>query len=209
MSAGFFYPQRMGRIILQAMEEVMGRESLHSLLHGSEHAEWIRNAPAEGQEPGEGSLPFESVSSLHAALEQAYGTRSGRGIALRIGRASFNYGLREFGSQLDINSPDFRLLPLPLKIRAGVQSVADLFNQNSDQVVQVHENDDHITWNIERCPLCWGRKSEDPVCHLAVGLLQESLYWLSGGKIFDVEETHCIARGDESCSLRIDRQPLA
>jgi predicted hydrocarbon binding protein len=44
---------------------------------------------------------------------------------------------------------------------------------------------------------------------MAVGLLQESLYWLSGGKIFNVEETHCIARGDKACTIVIDRTPIS
>jgi predicted hydrocarbon binding protein len=46
------------------------------------------------------------------------------------------------------------------------------------------------------------------MCHLAVGLLQESLYWLSGGKMFNVEETACIGRGDAACTISIDRTPL-
>jgi predicted hydrocarbon binding protein len=41
-----------------------------------------------------------------------------------------------------------------------------------------------------------------------VGLLQESLYWLSGGKIFNVEETECIARGDPACTILIEKQPI-
>ena len=40
-------------------------------------------------------------------------------------------------------------------------------------------------------------KAYDPVCHLAVGLLQEALYWVSGGKVFNVEEKTCIAAGDK------------
>jgi predicted hydrocarbon binding protein len=44
---------------------------------------------------------------------------------------------------------------------------------------------------------------------LAVGLLQEALYWLSGGKIFDVKEITCIARGDPACTIVIDPTPLS
>jgi predicted hydrocarbon binding protein len=73
----------------------------------------------------------------------------------------------------------------------------------------VEEKDNKILWHIERCPLCWKRKTEEPICHLAVGLLQESLYWLSGGKIFNVEETTCIAKGDATCTIMIDKTPLS
>jgi predicted hydrocarbon binding protein len=50
---------------------------------------------------------------------------------------------------------------------------------------------------------------DDPACHLAVGLLQESLYWVSGGKIFNVQETHCIARGDPACTIAIGMTPIS
>jgi predicted hydrocarbon binding protein len=190
----------MGHILLLAMEEVMGPEETRSVMS---------LAPGSELASSERSFPFETVSELHSALEQAYGPHSGRGLALRIGRASFNYGLREYGPQMGIQEPGFRMLPLPAKLQVGTRSFAELFNHGMDQVVKIQETDHHILWNIEHCPLCWGRKSEEPVCHLAVGLLQESLYWLSGGKIFAVEETHCIASGDPACILRIDRQPLS
>jgi predicted hydrocarbon binding protein len=206
MNASYYYPQRMGRIILQAMEEVMGRPGLERVLQAASHPELMDNDPAGDADR---SFPFESVSGLHSALEKSFGWRGGRGLAQRIGRASFTYGLREYGAQLGVADPAFRLLPLPVKLQVGIQSFAQLFNHHTDQMVQIQETDEHILWKIERCPVCWGRKAEQPVCHLAVGLLQESLYWLSGGKIFDVEETHCIACGDPACTVQIARQPLA
>jgi predicted hydrocarbon binding protein len=102
----------------------------------------------------------------------------------------------------------FRLLPMENKLRSGVEIFADIFNHFSDQRVRVENHHDHFIWKIERCPICWNRVSEEPVCHMAIGLLQESLYWVSGGKNFKIEETACIAKGDESCDLRIDKQAL-
>jgi len=43
---------------------------------------------------------------------------------------------------------------------------------------------------------------------LAVGLLHESLYWVSGGKQFAVEETECIASGAASCVIAINKRPV-
>jgi len=63
-------------------------------------------------------------------------------------------------------------------------------------------------WHNDRCPVCWGRKTEVPCCHLAVGIIQESLYWVSGGRNFTVQEIACIARGDEACTIAIDKKPL-
>jgi len=202
----YFYPERMGRIILLAMEEVIGREGVHSILDLASIPPYTEENPAARSEK---NFPFKSVTRLQESLEQAYGPQGGRGTALRIGRACFQYGLREYGSSLGITETAFRLLPLSTKIHAGARSFAELFNTQTDQRVRLDEHDGKLYWIIERCPLCWERKAAEPVCHLAVGLLQEALYWLSGGKIFNVEEIACLARGDQACTILIDQTPLS
>lgn len=207
MSAdSFFYPQKMGRIILTGMEEVMGAHGMDAVLRRASLEQYIQNYPPARSER---NFPFETVSLLQSTLEQVYGPRGGRGLALRAGRACFKYGLKEYGSLLGLTEMAFRLLSLPTKLNAGAKSFAGLFNKHTDQKVRVEEKDNNILWHIERCPLCWGRTTEEPVCHLAVGLLQESLYWLSGGKVFDVAETACIAKGSPSCTIEIDTIPFS
>jgi predicted hydrocarbon binding protein len=90
----------------------------------------------------------------------------------------------------------------------GAKAFAELFNSFTDQKVRVEEGDGKLFWHIERCPLCWERRAQEPVCHLAVGLLQEALYWLSGGKVFTVEEITCVATGDKACTIVVDQSPI-
>ena len=202
----FFYPLKMGKIILLGMEEVMGLNGVDALLRLAPLENFIRNSPQVNEEH---AFSFETVSLLQSTLELAYGPRGGRGLALRVGRACFKYGLKEYGSMLGLTEIAFRLLPLPTKLHTGAKAFADLFNKHTDQKVRVEEKDNKIFWYIERCPLCWERKAEEPICHLAVGLLQEALYWVSGGKVFNVEETACIARGDAACTIVMDQTPLS
>lgn len=199
------YPLKMGRIILLGMEEVMGRNGMNAVLRLAALDALIDNYPPARADR---TFPFETVTLIQSTLEQAYGPRGGRGLALRIGRACFKYGLKEYGSLLGLTEMAFRMLPLPAKLSRGAKSFAELFNWHTDQRVRLEETDDQIFWHIERCPLCWERKSVDPVCHMAVGLLQESLFWVSGGKIFNVEETSCIACGGEACTIVIDKTPI-
>jgi predicted hydrocarbon binding protein len=207
MSAeSFFYPQKMGRIIFLSMEEVMGSHGVDAILLLASLEKFIQNYPSDTKVR---DFPFETVSLLQSTLEKAYGPRGGRGLALRVGRASFKYGLKEYGSMLGLTEMAFRLLSMPTKLSAGARSFAGLFNKYTDQKVQVEEKENKIFWHIERCPLCWGRTADEPICHLAVGLLQESLYWLSGGKVFDVKETTCIAQGDATCTIAIDTTPFS
>ena len=201
----YYYPNRMGRIILLSMEEVMGRTGVNAVLHLASLPSLIENYPPDNTSL---SFPFSTVSHLTEVLEQAYGPHGGRGLALRIGRACFSYGMRQYGTQMGLTEMAFRLLPLPAKLQAGAKAFAELFNKFTDQQVRVEVAGGHILWHIERCPLCWERKSSDPVCHLAVGLLQEALYWVSGGKVFTVEEQTCIAAGDSSCTIVVDQSPI-
>jgi len=201
----FFYPQKMGRIIFLGIEEVIGISGMNAILHLASLENFQHNYPPPRAER---SFSFENISSVQSALEKAYGPRGGRGLALRAGRACFSYGIKEYGSILGLTEMAFRLLPLSTKLHAGAKTFADLFNKYTDQKVRVEEKDNKIFWHIENCPLCWQRKADEPLCHLAVGLLQEALYWLSGGKVFNVEETACIARGDGACTIMIDQTPL-
>lgn len=205
-SDSFFYPQKMGKVMLLGLEEVIGKSGVASILDLGGLAHLSQNLPPATTDK---TFRFEAVSQIHQALEQQFGPRGGRGLALRAGRASFKYGLKEYGSLMGITEMAFRLLPLQTKLRVGAKSFADLFNKHTDQIVRLEETDEKIFWHIERCPLCWGRTADEPICHLAVGLLQEALYWVSGGKVFNVEEIACIAQGASACTIEIDKIPLS
>ncbi len=211
----YYYPNRMGRILLLAMEEILGRSGVNAVLNLADLPGYINNYPPYNQDL---AFSFDTISRLQTALESAYGPRSGRGLAQRIGRASFKYGLREFGPELGLTDLAFRLLPLPGKLKGGTAAFAALFNDFTDQRVRLESDDKNIYWHIERCPLCWGRpvreadsisQSSGPCCHLAVGLLQEALYWLSAGRYFEVEEQKCITCGDSTCTIVINQTPLS
>ena len=202
----FHYPNRMGRIILLSMEEVMGRNGVNALLKLASQPSLIENYPADDTKL---DFPFSTVSNIGETLEQVYGPHGGRGLSLRIGRACFNYGVRQYGTQMGLTQMAFKLLPLPAKLNAGAKAFAELFNAFTDQRVRVEEDGRKLLWHIERCPLCWERKTHEPACHLAVGLLQEALFWLSGGKVFNVEEQTCIAAGDSLCTIAVDQSPIS
>jgi predicted hydrocarbon binding protein len=201
----YYYPNKIGRIVLLAMEEIMGRNGVNAVLNLAKLRHLINNYPPNNFDRQFG---FEEVGSIQQSLDDMYGPRGGRGLALRAGRACFKYGLKEFGPVLGIADLAFRLLPLNMKLKVGAEVFADTFNKYTDQRVRLGEEEDRLIWHNERCPICWGRKSDSPCCHLAVGILQESLYWVSGGKNFSVQEIACIARGDETCTIVIDKKPL-
>lgn len=198
----YYYPQKMARIILLAMEEIIGRNGVTAVLNQAKLSDLIGNYPLNTFDR---TVSFETVAMLQVALEQLYGPRGGRGIALRVGRATFKYGLREFGPLLGFTDLAFRLMPQEERLRQGAENFAEVFNRFTDQVVRVEETPDMFLWKIDRCPLCWERKTEGTACHLAVGLIQEALYWATGGKYFNIEEVACVATGAPSCIIQIEK----
>ncbi|HKZ84534.1 MAG TPA: 4-vinyl reductase [Anaerolineae bacterium] len=201
----FYYPNKMGRIILIAIEEVMGRNGVNAVLNLAGLKHLINNYPPNNFDR---AFSFEEVSALLKALEDLYGPRGGRALAVRAGRAVFKFGLKDFGPILGIADLAFRIMPLNMKMKVGFEVFAELFNKFTDQIVRLGEDEKAYYWIIERCPMCWGRKSEGPVGSLATGILQEGLYWLTGGKNFHVEETECVACSAHQGLFVIDKRPL-
>ncbi|MCA9935863.1 MAG: 4-vinyl reductase [Ardenticatenaceae bacterium] len=205
LELNYHYPNKMGRIILTAMEEIMGRHGVNAVLNLAHLHDLVNNYP-----PNNLSLDFtfEEVSAIQQALDDMFGERGGRGLALRAGRETWKYALKEFAPVLGITDLASRILPLGMKIKIGLEVFAETFNKFTDQRVRLGEDSRGYLWVIETCPMCWQRTSEKPCCHLAVGLLEQSLDWVSRGKRFRVEEVSCIACGDDSCTIVISKKPI-
>jgi hypothetical protein len=178
---------------------------LNAVLNMAKLSHLIDNYPPEDMEK---RFDFADFASLNAALEEMYGPRGGRGLALRAGRAGFARGLQGFGALVGASDLAFKVLPLGTKLKLGLPMMAAVFNQFSDQISRVEEKEDHFVYYIDRCPVCWGRKTDKPVCFAATGLLQEGLRWVSGGKEFRVDETTCIGMGDPACTYLIYKEPV-
>ncbi|RMF35376.1 MAG: 4-vinyl reductase [Chloroflexi bacterium] len=187
------------------MEEIMGRNGLNAILNMAGLSEYIDNFPPDNLEK---EFDFADYAALNQALEDMYGPRGGRGLALRAGRASFARGLQGFGALAGVGDLALKMVPLHMKLKMGLPAMARVFTQVSDQISRVEERDGNFVYIIERCPVCWGRKAEKPICHAAVGLLQEGLRWVSGGKEFRVEEIACIAVGDKNCEFLVYKDPI-
>jgi predicted hydrocarbon binding protein len=188
---GLYYPNKFGLIIIKSLEEVMGKNGLNAILNLGGLNNYIENYPPDNLDKG---FDFAELSGIGVALEEMYGPRGGRGLALRAGAADLA----------------FVVLPLQSKLRIGLPAFAKIFSQLSDQHSTVEEKDSEFIWTIHKCPVCWGRTNADkPVCYIATGLLQEALKWVSGGNEFRVNESKCVAVGDAVCEFVIQKEPIA
>jgi hypothetical protein len=204
--SGLAYPNKFGVILVRALEEVMGRNGLNAILNLAGLSQYIEHPLPDNLEKG---FDFAEVAAVNAALEDMYGPRGGRGLSLRVGRALFADGLRNFGMLAGVGDLAFKVLPLQAKLRIGLPAVAKIFSTISDQYSTVEEKENEFVYTIHKCSECYGRRAEaKPMCFIATGILQESLKWVSGGNEFRVNESKCIAVGDDVCEYVIQKEPL-
>lgn len=203
--SGYHYPNLIAKIYIEAIEEVMGTNGLKALLNMAQMPHLIDNHPPANLAK---EFDFADFAHLNESLELMYGPRGGRALALRAGRKAFAQGLSNLGAMVGVADRTFRLLPLSIKLKVGLRAMATAFSSTSDQISYVHEESDHFIYVIERCPVCWNRHADTPICHAAMGIIQEALDWGSGGRKFRTAEVTCIAKGDPTCNFVIYKQPI-
>lgn len=204
--SGYYNSNKFARILIESIMEITGKNGVNAVLNYSNLSSLVDNFPPDNLDR---AFDFAHFSMIFQALEEIYGKRGGRGLALRVGRTTFDDVLKDYGALAGVSDLAFRVLPIQMKISIGLQAMAKIFSEKSDQISTVEELDDSYVYTIEQCPICWGREEEDhPICFYMVGLLQEGLNWISGGKDFRINETKCIAIGDDICEFTIYKQPI-
>ena len=203
--SGLYYPNKIARIYLDVLEDIMGKNGLNSVLNKAGLARLIDNYPPDNLRK---EFDFAEFAALNQGLDDTYGPRGGRVFALRGGKASVKAGLEAFGAAVGISGLAMKVLPLQAKIKVGLTGMARIFTTFSDQNSTVQDDGDRYVYVIKQCPVCWGREADRPICHGAVGLLQGGLHWASGNKDFAVVQTECKAMGHEKCSFDIFKEPL-
>ncbi|HXV43659.1 MAG TPA: V4R domain-containing protein [Anaerolineae bacterium] len=204
--SGFYYPNKMVRIYLTAIEEMVSPEAMKTVLNLADLPQFIEAYPPNnmGRE-----VDFADFSAIGAALEKMYGARGERGLGLHASKATFNQGVADLGSLTGVGELAFKAISPNAKLKIGLKAMAESFNKFSDQVTVVEEASDRFVYTIQRCPVCWGRTSSRPICYIAGGIIGAGLRWLSEGHYFEVDEVACCATGDKSCVFHIKKETLS
>ncbi len=204
--SGYYNTNKFARIYLAAAQEIAGENGIKTLLNYAGLKKYIDALPPDNLDK---EFDFASFSMINQALEEIYGPRGGKGLALRIGRTTFDDVLKDYGDLAGVGDVAFKILPLQQKIKFGLDAMARIFSEKSDMITRVQETDEAYLYQVELCPVCWGRKDPDQaICYYLVGLLKEGLHWVSGGKEFTIEETLCIGKGDQICEFNIQKKPF-
>jgi len=203
--AGLYLPNRIARYFFVAMDDVMGQAAFKTLLKQAGLLSYVNELPPDNLVK---EFDFASMTALNIALEDSYGIRGGRGMTLRVGRASFSLGLRTFGAMAGMSDPAFRALPRDECCFIGLKALANIYNTFSDQHCEVEQTPESFRFIVDHSATAWGRKSEKPVCHALAGIVQECMRWASNGHEYYVYETACTACGDPRCVFVINKTPI-
>jgi predicted hydrocarbon binding protein len=205
-SSGMYYPNRIARSYFLALEEVMGKHGLEATLEIAGLNGFVGTLPTDTLER---TVDFAVLSALNLALDEMYGARGGRGMALRAGRAWLVKGMNGFGALSGVGDPAFRALSVEERVRISLRALASVFTHFSDQRSSFEETAQAFRFNVENSPTAWMRESDKPVCHPLVGLLQETVRWAANGRDYAVREVECGACGrSSSCIFLVNKHPL-
>jgi len=187
------------RQALISAQEVMGENGLNTVLRTSGLERFIGNFPPDNLEP---AIQASQYAKFNESIESFYG-RGGRGMLRRIGKASFQYAVREQSALLGLAGAALKLLPERQRIKFILNSMVGALKKSNPQVeAWVDDSGERVAYLESTCAICHGRQSSDPVCHLYVGSIGEAVQWASGNE-HQIVETHCIARGDPYCRFEV------
>lgn len=187
------------RQALVSAQEVMGDNGLNTVLRTCGLERFIGNFPPNDLQP---SIQASQYAKFNEAIEAFYG-RGGKGILRRIGKASFQYGVREQSALLGVAGVALKLLPERQRIKFILNGMVDALKKSNAEVnAWIDEGSDRLAYIEATCAICNGRHSTEPICHLYVGSITEAVLWATG-KEFVIHETHCLAKGDEYCRFEV------
>jgi predicted hydrocarbon binding protein len=187
------------RQALVSAQEVMGENGLNAVLRSVKLERFIGSFPPNDTNPG---IQTTEYARFNEAIESFYG-RGGKGMLRRIGKASFQYGIREQGALMGVAGAALKLMPQRGRIKFVLNAMVGALKKTNAQVDAWVEDDGvKLAYCESTCAICLGRHSGEPVCHLYVGSVGEAVRWATGEE-HDIVETHCIAKGDKYCRFEV------
>jgi hypothetical protein len=187
------------RQALVSAQEVMGENGLNTVLRTSGLERFIGNFPPDDLNP---AIKTSDYARLNEAIEEFYG-RGGRGMLRRIGKASFQYAVREQAALLGLAGAALKLLPTRQRIKFILNALVNALKKSNPQVqAWVEEAGDTFAYCDASCAICHGRHSTNAICYLYIGSIGEAVQWATGQE-FKIVETLCTAKGDSHCRFEV------
>ena len=191
------------RVLLDAIEDIMGTNGTKAVLNAGGLSKYIDNYPPKSLEMG---AHFSEYGALQQAVEEFYGPRGARAMLLKIGRATFHFGLKDQPAIMGLAGIALKAIPEKNRMKLILERMAKAATDRINQPSHIVEEDDAFYYVQDECPCRWRPEHDKPCCFVSVGALMEAMAWTTG-KVYKVEEVACIANGASNCVYRIPKEP--
>lgn len=176
----------------------LGADQFHAMLA-------LSKLPAEWAKPEtflkmDAAHAAQAYASLQAAMRTYFG-RGARGVLLRVGQRLWHHLLDDAALGGKAQAALIKRLPLSARRKSTLELLGRFLGANSSDIT-VHTLDLDLLFVDHASPAADGYREANPICHVTLGLIRESLFWATG-QGYDVEETSCKARGETTCEFKI------
>ena len=197
-------PNAALRTLFEAIEEVMGANGTKAVLKAGGLSRFMDNYPPNNTEMG---VSFNDYGATEQAVEDFYGRRGARAMLVRIGRATFQYTLKEQPAILGLAGIALKALPMGMRMKVVLDRVSKLPTRTSTSRPTCARN-------LMPTTSWWRNAPADGDLNTTIRLVsspsvccRKPSAWATG-KNFRIEEVACIAHGASACVYRIPKQPI-
>lgn len=201
------------RWALLASEEVVGEKGLRIVLRDAGLERFIGNYPSENLTESN-NVSFGDYAALNASLLSFFG-RAGKSMVLRAGRESQKCGREQYGAVFKVigalTTTAVKVLPFVTQLNMVLQVqqkiLRDLHQSGERKLaLRIEDRGEKLAYIDESCAVCAGKQSNQPMCWLFSGVLQEGARWLTGKEV-EVIEVECRAMGAPACVWEVSKTP--
>lgn len=195
------------RMWLETIGNTLGSNGLKSVLNYSNIGKYIDNFPPNDEVL---HIPVDDVRSLFNTIREMFGKKGAHALQIRVGREAVRIGQDKYNpaitKALQLSA---RILPEHKRMRLILEKYArdheKRFHSNNDGTcVEVQETDTYFLFMDRRWVESEGVTSGEPVCGIAVGILQYLMEWITG-HAHHVEEIECRAMGHQADVFKISK----
>lgn len=203
-------PSLLMNILINQVEDTMGRRSLLTLLRRAELTHYADHIPPLDETP---SITVAEYSSFLALVYDIFGAGGARPIFLRGGRLGAAEIRRQRPAQFALAGTALKILPAARRMQFILTRLVDQGQDLYGTPHILHDEGDAFVIEMPGCPYCSeiARRSiarnkpiSKPVCHIPLAVIDEMVEWITGQKHL-VEETECIATGATACCFRVTK----
>jgi hypothetical protein len=196
----------VGQLVYSGLKEIVGTQELARMMAadlagGSE-------CDLSECETAANFLRSDDLGLVKSAMEKKFGKKELQGILVRTGRASCKFFVKQYGPGMQVTSKEYRLLPSKKRLTKGLTAAAVQCSELFKKEISVVDEGDHWIWQENDTNSGSRPYLVDQDCFFMIGLLQEYLAWLSGGKAFSVKQAEKTDLTGGACCLTISKQPI-